>query len=114
MILLLPNQATFIRTLSAPMLALVPQLAFASTPPSTFAELVNLVIGVINLLIPLLFITLFVYLVWKVIDAWIINVADEKKRSDGKAYAVAAVVVLVLAVSVWGIVNLLRRSVFGF
>lgn len=90
----------------------VPKLALAATP-QTFPELVNVFIGIINLIIPLLFFSLFIFLIWKLIDAWILNVADEKKRTEGKAYALAAVLVFVLGVSTWGIVQVLSRSVFG-
>lgn len=81
--------------------------------PTDFKSLVAGIIDFINLLIPLLFAAVFVFLMWKIIDAWIINVGDENKRSEGKMYIVAAVVAFVIMLSAWGIVALLRNAVFG-
>lgn len=91
----------------------LPTLAFASDPPTDLKSLINLVIGIINLLIPLIFTVVFVYLVWKLIETWILNPGDEQKRTEGKSYAIAAVIAIVLAVSTWGIIALLRQSLFG-
>lgn len=81
--------------------------------PTDFKSLVAFIIDIINLLIPALFGLLFLYFVWKIIDAWVINAADEGKRKEGKQFAVVAVLVFVLMVSAWGIVALIRKSVFG-
>jgi len=83
------------------------------TPPTTFIGLVNVILGLINLLIPLIFGIIFLFLVWKIIDAWILNVGDEKKVEDGKKYALTAVIVMVLMFTAWGIVEMLRSSLFG-
>jgi hypothetical protein len=92
---------------------LVPDVAWASGPPTTFRELVNVFVGLINLLIPLIFTAIFVFMIWKLIDAWILNVGDEKKRTEGKFYVMAAILALFLAVSTWGIITLLRQSLLG-
>lgn len=84
-----------------------------TTPPTTFEDLVNLFIGLINLLIPAILAFIFIFLVWKIFDAWIINGADEKKREEGKSLALTAVIVFVIMLSVWGIVAMLRMSFFG-
>ncbi len=91
----------------------IPLSAAASGPPTSFRELVNVFVGIINLLIPFLFTVVFVFMIWKIIDAWVLNVGDEKKRSEGKLYVIAAVLALVLAVSTWGIISLLRQSLLG-
>lgn len=83
------------------------------TTPTTFKELVNLFLGLINLAIPLIIAGVFLIFAWKLIDAWVINVADEKKREEGKQLLVTAVLVLVLLISAWGIVFMLRNSIFG-
>ncbi|MCB9811018.1 MAG: hypothetical protein H6779_04690 [Candidatus Nomurabacteria bacterium] len=84
-----------------------------TTPPSTFSELVNIFIGLINILIPTILAIIFLFLVWKIIDAWVINAGDEKKREEGKTLAVIAVIVFVLILTTWGIVAMLRQSLFG-
>lgn len=79
---------------------------------ATFGTLVNGILGIINLLIPAIFAVVFLVLVWKVIDAWVINGADEKKRAEGRQLLIVAVVVFVIMVSTWGIISLLRSSLF--
>jgi hypothetical protein len=81
--------------------------------PTSFAELVGFIIGFINLLIPALFGLLFLFIMWKVIDAWIINAGNEEKRKEGSQLLIVAVLVFVLMISTWGVVALIRQSFFG-
>jgi hypothetical protein len=83
------------------------------TTPTTFSGLVDEILGLINIIIPVIFAFIFVFLVWKIFDAWVINAADESKREEGKQYAIVSVVVIVLMTMVWGIVTLLRNGLFG-
>jgi len=86
----------------------LPQLAMAQ--PTTYSGLVGVILGFVNILIPAMFGVVFVWLVWRVIDAWIINAGDPAKREEGRRMALTAVLVLVVAVSVWGIVSLIQDS----
>lgn len=81
--------------------------------PKTFSELVNFILGFINLLIPALFAVVFLYLVIRIIDAWILHADDDGKREEGKRLMITAVIVFVVMISVWGIIALLRNSIFG-
>lgn len=81
--------------------------------PTTFADLVNSIIGTINLIIPLLFGVLFLYLVWRVFESWVLRADDEGARTAGRQYAISAMIVFVLMISAWGIVKLLQSSLFG-
>jgi hypothetical protein len=81
--------------------------------PATYSDLVTHIIGIINILIPAVFAIVFLYFVWKMIDSWIIHAGDEKGREEGKQYAVAAVIAFVVMVSVWGIVAMIKSSIFG-
>lgn len=81
--------------------------------PTTFAGLVDKVIGIINIIIPLLFSVLFLYLVWRVFESWVLHAGDENARVAGRQYATTAVIVFVLMISAWGIVRLLQSSLFG-
>jgi hypothetical protein len=80
--------------------------------PTTYSELVNFIISFIQILITALFALLFLVVVWKTIDAWVIHAGDPKKREEGKRLALTAVLVLVVMSSVWGIVALLRATFF--
>lgn len=81
--------------------------------PTTFSGLVDFIVNIINILIPAIFGVVFVYLVFKIIDAWIIHAGDEKKLEEGKRLMTTAVIVFVLMVSTWGIVAILKNSLFG-
>ncbi len=83
------------------------------TTPTTFKGLVGFIIDFINILIPTLFALLFVYIVWKIIDAWILNAGNEEKREEGKSLVTTAVLVFVLMVMAWGVVALIKQSLFG-
>jgi uncharacterized membrane-anchored protein len=82
--------------------------------PTTFEELVRGLLGLINIIIPTILGFIFLFLVWKIIDSWIINAGDESKREEGKQYAMVSTIVMVLMLILWGLVAMLRRSVFGF
>lgn len=96
-----------------PMVLLSPTLASADTPTS-YAGLVDMLIGFINVLIPAMFAVVFIIIVWRVIDAWILHAGDPAKREEGRRMAITAIIVMVVAVSVWGIVQMIRRSFFGW
>ncbi len=84
------------------------------TTPTTFKGLVNELLGLINIIIPVIFGLLFLFLIWKIFDSWVINAADEKKREEGRQYAFVSAIVMVVMLVAWGIVEMLRRSLFGF
>lgn len=81
--------------------------------PTTFKGLVELIINFINVLIPALFAVLFVFIMWKIIDSWVLNAGDERKREEGRRLVVVAVLVFVLMISAWGVVALIKQSIFG-
>ncbi len=81
--------------------------------PTTLAELVNFIIGLINQFIPLLIAITFLFIVWKLIDAWIIHADDETRRSDGKMIAFVGFVVVFIMISIWGILSFLQSTLAG-
>lgn len=83
------------------------------TTTSNFRDLASGLIEFVNLLIPAIFALVFLVIVWKIIDAWVINGADQEKRAEGKQLLLIAIIVLVLMVSTWGIIALIRDSFFG-
>jgi small-conductance mechanosensitive channel len=78
--------------------------------PTTFSGLIQLFLSLINYLILLLLAVVSLYVVWKMIDTWILNAGDEGKRAEGNTVALSAVLIAVLAISVWGIVTIIRES----
>ncbi len=83
------------------------------TTPTSFKGLVEFIIDFINILIPTLFAVLFVYIVWKIVDAWVLNAGNDEKIEEGKRLITVAVLVFVLMISAWGIVALIKQSFFG-
>lgn len=82
--------------------------------PTTLAELVDLLVTLItDGILYILTAIIFIFVVWKIIDTFIINVDDETKRKEGKQTILAAVVFFVVFFSLWGIVTILRSSIFG-
>lgn len=77
-----------------------------------FTDVVNSFIGLINLIIPLLFSLTLVVIIWKVVDAWILHANDETKIKEGKQVVVVGILVLVVMTGIWGILSILRRSLF--
>jgi len=77
-----------------------------------FSDLVNEFIYIISLLVPLIFAITFVVIMWKVIDAWIINAGDESKVEEGKKTILVGILVLVVMSGIWGILSILRYSLF--
>ncbi len=77
---------------------------------TNFESLVAAILSVINVLVPAIFGLVFLVLVWKIIDAWVINGADQAKRAEGRQLLYIAVIVFVIMLSTWGIVAMLRAS----
>lgn len=84
----------------------------ASTP-KTFAELVGFLLGLINMIIPVLMGVAFVFLIWKLVDAWIIHADDASKIEEGKTIALTGAIIFVILLSIWGILTILRQSLVG-
>jgi len=82
-------------------------------PICDFSTLVKYITEIISLLVPIIFGLILVILIWRLIDTWIINAGDESKRQEGRQTAIIGVVVLVILSGVWGIITLLRSSLFG-
>ncbi len=78
--------------------------------PTTFSGLVAFFLGLINQIVPLIFALAFLFIMWKLIDAWIIHPDDGSRREEGKTIIITGVIVLVIMVSVWGILNLMINS----
>ena len=81
--------------------------------PQNFAELVGMFVGLLSLVIPFIFTLTLLVIIWKIIDTWIINAGDAAKIEEGKKFAIIGIIVLVIMSGIWGILRLLRASLFG-
>lgn len=75
-----------------------------------FSDLVSAFIEIITLLVPLIFALTLLVIVWKVIDAWIINSGDQSKIEEGKQTILVGVIALVVMSGIWGILSILQSS----
>lgn len=82
--------------------------------PQTFSELVSQFIDILSLIVPVLFSLSLLFIIWKLIDAWIIHSDEPTKIQEGKTVALIGIVVLVVMSGIWGLLRILRSSVFGF
>ena len=80
------------------------------TTPTTFSELVAFFLGLINQIVPLIFAIAFLFIMWKLLDAWVLHPDDSGKREEGKTIIITGVIVLVVMISIWGILNILISS----
>ena len=94
-------------------MSIVPVLTHAADAPGNFKELVQLFIGIIDILIYLLFTLAIIVFLWGLIQNWIIRGGNEDGVSDGKKYMEAGIIGFVVMVSLWGIVFILKNTFFG-
>lgn len=81
--------------------------------PQTFAELVGVILNIISLVIPVIFAITLLVIIWRVIDTWIIHGGEPDKIEEGRQTVIIGIVVLVVMSGIWGILALLRSSLFG-
>lgn len=84
----------------------------SSGTPQTFAELVSWFLGILSLIVPLLFGLTFLFLIWKIVETWIVSGGEPAKIEEGKKYVLIGVIALVIMSGIWGILNILRYSLF--
>ncbi len=94
-------------------LALFPFVSNAAPAPTNFKGLVGVFMEIITVLIFLIFTLTFIVFAWGIINSWIINPGDESARENGKQIALWGIIALVVMTSIWGILYLLKSSLFG-
>lgn len=94
---------------SLPLLLPLPVFAQA---PQNFGEVVDWIIGFIELLIPVIIGVTFVYIIWGITKAWIINGGSEEGVKAGRMIVVTGVIGLIFMVGIWGIVSLVQSAIF--
>ncbi len=77
-----------------------------------FTDVVDKLLGIINLIVPLLFGLTFLFILWGVVDAWIIHGGDEGRVEEGKNTLIVGIIALVVMSGIWGILNILKSSLF--
>lgn len=89
----------------------MPSVVFGA--PKDFSSLVDVVIDLVGTLTTIVFVLTVFAIVWGVIKGWIIQGAEEEGVENGKKVAFVGIIVLVITVSLWGILAILKGSLFG-
>jgi hypothetical protein len=79
-----------------------------------FAWFVGEIINLIELFIVFIFALTFLAIIWGVIKYWIIQGGEPESVESGKKIVFAGIIGLVVMVSIWGIIYLLKSSFFNF
>jgi hypothetical protein len=98
----------FIAVLLVPMLT-----AHGATQPTDFKSLMGSMTDIVNLIIPLIFGLTFLTIAWGTMKAWIMGEATQEDIDRGKKIVLIGVIVLTIMSAIWGILVLLRSSLFG-
>lgn len=78
-----------------------------------FQDVLCYITGIINnSVIPLIFAVATVMFIWGVVQFFILNADEEKKREQGKQFIIWGIVSLAVMLSIWGLVGILG-STFG-
>ncbi len=83
-----------------------------SETPTSYKSLVAGILDITNLAISAIFALVLLVIIYKVFDAWVINGGDSKKREDGQKFAMIGAIVLVVMISVWALVALIKNTLF--
>lgn len=105
----------FSNNISAPTLAPLTGTAATCTLAGNpkFQDVLCYITGIINsAVIPLIFTLAIVMFVWGVVQFFILNADDEKKRTQGKQFMIWGIIALAVMLSVWGLVGILGTT-FG-
>ena len=87
-----------------------PIVAFSA--PRDFGDVVAMVTDFISLLVPLLIGIAFVFVIWGIAKAWVIDAGNEESTQTGKMILITGVIGLLVMVGLWGIVSLVRSAIF--
>ena len=87
-----------------------PFVAFAQ--PEDFAGVVGWVANFATLLVPFIIGLTFLYILWGIAQAWIINGGNEESTQTGKTILLTGIIGLTVMVGMWGIVSLVRNAIF--
>ncbi len=85
-----------------------PKLVFAASPRN-FREVVGLFLDILGRIVPVIFSLALLYFFWGVAK-YIYSSGDEKAAEEGKAVMLWGVIGLFVMVSIFGILQFLKRS----
>jgi hypothetical protein len=91
---------------------LLPVVALAASAPTDFKSLVAMLVDLIGMLVILTFALTFLAFIWGVVKGWIFHGAEAEGVESGKNVVIASIIAFVVMVSIWGILAMLKASLF--
>jgi uncharacterized membrane protein YdbT with pleckstrin-like domain len=96
------------------LISLLPHMSFAQVfAPVDFKTFVALITNLIGILITFIFALTFLVFVWGVVKSWILKGGDTEGVESGKKLVFTGIIVLVIMCTIWGILQILKSSLFG-
>lgn len=83
----------------------------ATTPPQNFKQFVDIIIGLINSIVPILVTLALIGFLWGAAQ-FVYNADNAEKRSNGQSMMIYGVVSLFVIIGLWGIVSLAHNTFF--
>ena len=77
---------------------------------TTFATILGIISGLLNIIIPILITLGVVYFIWGVVQY--VTSGDAEKKEQGQQHMIWGLIGLAVIVSIWGLIAVLRNS-FG-
>ncbi len=84
-----------------------------ATPKLSITGLMSWIIGLINYVIQFILVLSLVAFLWGIFKLVFLDASNEAERAKAKKFMLWGIVALFVMVSVWGLVNVLKSSVFG-
>lgn len=97
-------------SLLAVIVLLSPMHLFAA--PRNFSDVVNWFADFASLLVPVIIGITFVFIIWGMAKAWIIDGGSEESTQTGKMVFLTGVIGLTVMIGMWGIISLVRSAIF--
>ena len=92
----------------------VPQISSAAQTPRNLSDLLDLIMGLMELAVLIIFSLTFFFFMWGIVKGWIIHGAEASGQEEGRKVLTAGIIGLVVMFSVWGLVGLIKGSLFGW
>lgn len=101
------NDGGFVNTTATP------NVPVSTAPKLSISGIVTWIIGLIDYLIKFILVLSLVAFLWGIFRLVFLNATNEAERAKAKKFMLWGIIALFVMTSVWGLVNVLRSSLFG-
>jgi hypothetical protein len=91
---------------------ILPSLVFAANAPTDLKSLLSIFEDLIEIIVKLLLALTFLTIAWGVVRTWIMSDGSAENIEKGKKIVTVGVIAFTIMLSIWGILSLLRSSLF--